>query len=521
MINLVDEWGNSIQAADPGTGAPGAPSANPTGLPAHPGAGGGQSGYEGANDSSLRTSFLNFPRNARREISSFTRKELVRKQRALDANLGIFSRIKTKIGQHSVGKGIFVRPLTRDKKWNALNQKRFEARAENPLLYSTEETFDFYEDQRFAAETMIGDGEYFAGLVRKNGLPCVQRFDVFEIESPLGFSAGTRLPDGTLWQDGVRTDGYDAPRGYGVRSLPYGALGLLPASSVTDVPADSMMHVFRQRRAHQVRDLTWFYTGINNGIDALDTIALEKGAAKLHAALGLVVRKKTAEAGQGGISGALSKLVGTDGQPTRVDENFWRGAAVQYLAADEGIDLVTSDRPSPNLLAFLEFLYREIAIGLGIPLEVVYKLAELGGATARAALEDAQWLFDMVQDKIVMRHSRRYYIWDTAIAMQTGQLPVCEDPEWWASAWRGPAKLTVDLGRSADAAIKLMKNGALSHVRYYEERAQDAYQEVEEEIQFLAWLKKRCADADVDFNLLIEPTPGSVTNVHVQTPDDQ
>jgi capsid protein len=480
-------------------------------------------GYEGADSSGLRANFLTFPINVRREMSSYTRKELVRKQRALDANLGIFSRIHRKIGQHSVGMGIFPRPITKDPDWNAANRKRFEARASNALLYSAEETYDFWEDQRFVAEKLPGDGESFTGLVEVDGRRCTQRFDVFEIESPRAFGPSVRLPDGTFWADGVRVTAYDAPRAYGVRELPrvgVGGFASLMPYVVREIAAASILHVFQHRRAHQGRGVPWCHNGMNDGIDALDLKALEKGSAKLHSMLGISVKKKSGDAGANGIGSVIQKALGSDGQVTRVDENFWRGAAIQYLATDEGIELHTSERPSPNLLAFLEFLYREIANGYDLPLDVVYKMDRLGGAAARAVLEDAQWLFDSVQDKVVMRHSRRFYIWDTAQAMVRGELPVCKDPEWWACAWRGPAKLTVDLGRTADAAVKLMKNAALSHVRYYEERAQDAYSEMEEEIQFRSWLRDRCKQAGVEYAELIEPTPGAVTNVHVQPQDN-
>ena len=483
--------------------------------PVHPG---GQSGYEGAQFSGMRSAFLAFPTNVRRELNQFTRKELARKQRALDSNLGIFGRIKSKIGQHSIGKGCCARPITLDKEWNELNKKRFEARMSNELLYSASENFDFWEDQRFCAETMIGDGEYLEIMAKKEGRDCMQRLDIFEVRSPIGID-NIRSDSGGIWRDGVMTDGYDAPRVYGVCELP-DELGYpnFRNFNVRQVPADSMLHVYAHRRAHQNRGITWFYSGINNGIDALDVIALEKGAAKLHSALGLAVRKKQGEAGSQGITGQLEKLLG--GNKTVVDENFWRGAAITYLGTDEGIDLLCSERPAPNLLAFLEFLYREIAIGLGLPLEVVYKMGELGGATARAGLEDAQWLFDMVQDKVIMRHSRRIYIWDTARAMVAGEIPVCKDPEWWATAWRGPAKLTVDLGRTADAAVLLMRNAALSHVRYFDERDQDVYQEMTQEIEFRKWLKERCDAAGVDYKELIEPTPGAQTNIHVKSKDE-
>src|SRR5205823_12511153 len=115
------------------------------------------------------------------------------------------------------------------------------------------------------------------------------------------------------------------------------------------VPAASMLHVFRRRRVRQPRGWTWFYSGINDGIDVLDTKALIKGTAKLHSGLAVQVKRKKSEAAKGGISGSLAKIVNPDGT-TRVDENFWRGAAIAYLADDEGIELVESARPHENLL---------------------------------------------------------------------------------------------------------------------------------------------------------------------------
>jgi capsid protein len=462
-------------------------------------------GYEGAQISNLRSAFFFFPTNSRREFASYTRKELVRKARALDANLGIVGRIARKIAQHSVGKGIFPRPLTRDKAWNDSNRKRFERKVSNPYSYSIDSSRDLWEDQRLAAETMVGDGEFFEAMVKSDidGTPMVQPLDVFEI-------ADDRQNPNELWHDGVLLDSYDRPTFYGVRELPIGKKAPAPRR----VPADSMIHLFRRRRARQPRGFTWFYSGINDGIDVLDTKALIKGTAKLHSTLALQVKRKKAEGAKTGISGALQKIVNPDGT-TRVNENFFGGAAIAYLAEDEGIELINSDRPGENLMAFMEFLYREFALGADLPLEVVYNMAKLGGPAVRAVLESAQWLFDLVQDSIVMRHSQRIYVWDTADAMMRGEQPMCNDPEWWVTAWRGPAKLTVDMGRTADAAVLLMKNAALSHVRYYEERAQDAYEEAEEQIEFLSWLKERCTQAGVDFSLLIEPTPGAVTKHNV------
>lgn len=479
-------------------------------------------GYDGAQISNLRTAFFFFPWNSRREFAAYTRKELVRKVRALDANLAIFGRIARKIAQHSVGKGIFPRPITKDKDWNELNRKRFMNKVSKPGSYSIDGSRDLWEDQRLAAETLVSDGEFFEALVFKDQVNMVQPLDVFEIENPKINSQNER------WNDGIQVDEFEAPINFAVRSLPWSMSSLASgtasntnraASNKTSiVPADSMIHIFRRRRARQPRGFTWFYAGINDGIDCLDLKALEKGTAKLHSALAVSVKRKKGDASKMGLSGDLQKMLMPDGSQ-RVDENFWKGAAIAYLAEDEGIDLHTSNRASPQFIAWMEFLYREIAMVTDMPLSLVIGFSGTKGSETRADLEAGQWIFDLTQDTIVERHSQPFYVWDTALAMQRGELPVCKDPEWWACAWRGPAKLTVDMGRTAQAAVLLMKNGALSHVRYYEERALDAYDEVTEQLEFLEWAKDQCAKRNLDFSLLFEPTPGAQGKSSGSEPD--
>jgi Bacteriophage capsid protein len=456
------------------------------------------SGYDGADSSNVRSQLF-IPTNSRRELNSYTRQELVRKVRALDANLGIYGRIIRKAGQNAVGKGIFPRPITRDKEFNKAAKRLIEEWGGMPGVYSIDDSRDFWEDQRQAAETLVGDGEFFSQLVYspESGAPMVQPLDIFEIVQPI------EREQGQIWEDGILVNEFLRPVAYGVRELsgPYDWRDFRGRV----VPRRDMIHIFQRRRAKQLRGITWFYSGINQGIDALDLRALETGTAKLHSALGVVVKKNKGDAGKSGISARLEQSLGVSSdKPGQISEHFIRGAAIEYLASDEGIELVSSDRPSPNLREFIEFLYRDIAIATGLPIEVIYNLASLGGATARAVLEDAQWWFEMIQDKIVERHSRRIYVWRLAVAQHRGEIPVCRDPDWWACAWRGPAKLTVDMGRTAEANIKLVRNGMLSHERYYEERALDAQEELTSQMDFLQWLREECEERNLPIEWILE-----------------
>jgi capsid protein len=460
----------------------------------------GVSGYDAATSSPTRTGFIAFPTNSRQELNSYTRKELVRKSRALEANLSVFGRILRKLSRHSVGAGIFPTARTQDLEWNAKADKLIDEVGSNPGTYSIDASRDLWEDQRLAVETMLLDGEFFEVLVKgDSGYPFVQPLDVFEVETPTGANVNQ------TWEDGVLTNPQLRPVAFAVRELPKNVYG-----QVTDWrngQAINMVHLYRRRRAKQVRGLPWCYSGLNAGIDALDLQALESGTAKLHSALAVAV-KKTARKGK---QGAISKIQGNTAEPANTNalEKVFGGGMINYLGEEGEIQLLSSDRPSPDLLKFCEYLFHNFAVGFDLPFEVIWSLSGLNGTANRAVLEDAQSTCDMLQDQIVMRHTRRWRTWRLWWAMENGELPKCKDPEWWIASYRGPAKLTVDLGRTADAAIKLMKNGALSLERYYEERNQDPRSEIRSHLELVRWSMDEAERLGVPVEMIFEPTPGT------------
>jgi len=459
----------------------------------------GVSGYDAAQNSPTRSGFIAFPTNSRQELNSYTRKELVRKARALEANLSVFGRILRKLSRHSVGAGIFPTARTQDLEWNAKADKLIDEVGSNPGTYSIDASRDLWEDQRLIVETMLLDGEFFEAFVKGDtGYPFVQPLDVFEVETPTGANVNM------TWEDGVLTNPQLRPIAYAVRELPKTVYG--QNLEWREVTALNMIHIFRRRRAKQVRGLPWAYAGLNSGIDALDLQALESGSAKLHAALAVAV-KKTARKGK---QGALGKIQGatTETADTTALEKVFGGGMVNYLGESGEIQLLSSDRPSPDLLKFCEYLFHSFSVGFDVPFEVIWGLSGLNGTANRAVLEDAQSTCDMLQDQVVMRHTRRWRTWRLWWAMQNGELPKCKDPEWWVASYRGPAKLTVDLGRTADAAIKLMKNGALSLERYYEERNQDARGEIRSHLELVRWTLDEAERLGVPAEMIFEPTPG-------------
>lgn len=456
------------------------------------------SGYDAQNDSAQRST-LYFPTNSRVEYGSWTRRSLQLKHRALEANVAFLTRIKSKFGRHVVGKGIFPFPVTADAEWNDLNKAQFDRWASNRFAYSIDASRDLWEDQRIVAEELgAGDGETFTALINTTEHPATtQPLDPFEIGSLYGPLPG--------YEDGVKVDEFLRPLSYAVTELTSAiSWGVKPR----EIFASDLIHVFRRRRAKQLRGLPPLYSAMNEAHDALDTLALAKAAAKMHSLLAVSKKKKQGVASQG-ITGQVAAVMQSDGMTVDHLEEKFKSAVTVDLGPDEELVLHASQRPTMAELDGIKFYCHLIALAADLPFSVVFSFLGVGGTATRADLEDAQNTFEMRQDHLISTHTHPIYVWRTALAMQTGELRACKDPYWWLCDYHGPAKITVDYGRSAAANIDLMKSGLLSAPRYYDERAQDAYSEGKKQIDWLAAMAEYADEKKVPFERFFEATPGA------------
>jgi len=434
----------------------------------------GISGYDSATRSPSRSSFVAFPTNSRTELKGSTRKEIVRNARALEANFPVVGYLRSFLAMHSAGRGIFPISKTQDTEWNKLADRLIDEVGSNANTYSIDGSRTLWEDQYMIAETIPGDGEIFEALVKgPGGMPMVQPIDVWEIESPGGVGTGE-------WDDGVKYNRYTKPTAYGVKELR--TIGV--PNEHREVSALNMIHIFQRRRNKQLRGFPWLYAAINHGTDALDLLALETATAKLHAALAVAVKRN----GKRNRQGALNRIGGEQiaADETQPLEKVFGGGMINYIGEDGEIQMISSSRPNIDMIAFCAELVRSIAQGYRLPVEVV-DMTKLNGTAVRSVMEQAQATCDQLQDLIVERHTRPWRNWRLWWAMQNGELPKCKDPNWWAAAFRGPVKMTVDLGRTAQANIDLVGNNMLSLDRYYAERNQDAREELTAQFELQKW----------------------------------
>lgn len=472
----------------------------------------GSAAYDAANDSPNRRSFVAFPTNSRRELTPQTRREIVKKHRALEANCPFLTRVQEKYARQAVGTGIHFRFETDDLAFNDAARRDVENWWSNPELYSVDASTDGWTAKSLAAKAIIADGEYNAVLIRSDFGPMIQPLDVFEIETP-PLRQNETFAD---WDDGVRIDAYERPIEFAVRTLPRGMGGA--AREFRYIPRQDLFHIFKRRRARGHRGMAWGYSGLNQGIDALDLNALITGTAKLHSALAVGV-KGTARKGKKGAIGKIGNDVSDPTNTQPLEKVF--GSMINYLGENGEIQLLSSQHPQPNQLEFIKLLFHQMCLGYDLPFTVMWSMTEGGGTSVRYDAEDAQSAFDQLGDLITWQFVRREIIWRVASSIKAGRIAAPKDRFWFEKIlFRGPRKITVDVGRMASAFKTLTRNAGMSTPRFLEEQGLDADAEMRAHIRFLGRVKKMCEAEGVPFDLVMEPTPGAVTNVNVEQPQN-
>jgi len=175
-------------------------------------------------------------------------------------------------------------------------------------------------------------------------------------------------------------------------------------------------------------------------LDRDELLTYEMQASKLASVIGLVVKRK--DSGGGFLSQTKQIENGVNA------ETIFGGGAIANLGIGEDLQTIQSSRPNSALDQHLEQYIRSIALALGIPYELVWK-ADLSGPSQRFVIGQAQRRFDEIQDVLINRLIKRVYRWSTAKAIKRGDLP--ENQEWYKAVYQTPKKISIDVGRDANA----------------------------------------------------------------------
>jgi capsid protein len=455
---------------------------------------GGFSGFHAANSSGARGEVWWPDMDTRTEMDSWSRYETQRKIRSLYANTGVF-RSFVGNGADFIG---WEQPQadTGDAEWNK------EAEAYFADYAGTREVFDFCGKFNHAtAQGMISraclkDGEHITVLTEtKGGAAQFAFYETQDLQNPK--SAGPGWKDGVFFSRGRKL-------AYGLRDARTGKVEVVDARNVIFAGEfDSCGHE---------RPVPPLAHGVNHGLDLMEVNGFTKQGIKASSLVGMVRENKG-----GVVPRSRQGLAGTpgtqaiEGEGTIEISKVWAGAQIPRMPSGEELKVLTDGRPHPNQRDFKDDLIREIAMGFRIPVEVVWKIAELTGPGVRFVLDHAANWMELRRMNILRPWNRVVWVYTIAKAIKAGRLRRPNDPRWWAVDWVARRSLTIDRGREARIWQEAVERGHVSHARYMQEfYGADGRGEITKVVEEARWKLDECERVKVPFEVAFRTPQGAV-----------
>jgi lambda family phage portal protein len=443
----------------------------------------GYSGYESANHSPRRGQVPGAaPTDTKKELTSHTRRELVRRSRYLNKNSGFSREMVADMAIYSTGDGIRPQPQSEDSDWNKAAEAyfaRWSARAEITRRFS------FEECQHLVCRGLDVDGEYFCLKVRDGlGLPRLQLVESHRIGDTFG-SAET--------VDGIKLDAFGAPVAYRL---------ILDDNATRDVPANAVMHIFEPESASGVRQSPTLQHSINHILDEMEMLALEKHAVKDNADIARILKRESGSLDESGdFSVETGEEVGAASDAALLQRIV--GGKLVTLKPGESLDSFQSNRPSPVFTGFLEHLKRDSAAGM-LPYEFVLDASNIGGAGVRLIVAKADRRFSYRQMILIQRLLQPTWGYVIGDAIDRGELSPVKG--WNKVGWVCPRRVTVDAGREAQQNRADVETGLKTLSDHYSELGMDFREELERRAQDAKAIMEAAERYGVPVEMLYRPS---------------
>ena len=419
--------------------------------------------YEGAGFSRKRPVIYGaHARDSRLDLNEATRVELLKLARHMYRNVGLIKGAVDSIATYSIGPGLRPQYRGEDQEFGRLCEEYWrDVVVPNPEVTGRMT----WTDMLLALSRSIDvDGDVFVIMTEQGKLQIVEGHRVCE-----GDDYGTA--------DGVFIGKLGEPTGYLVQTGElYRKLG-----------AETVIHLMELERPDQIRGGSSLARALNHVRDLKMLGEFEKDALKLQGSIAAVITTDQGDelAGQGGFFGTVQAQ--DTGEPTIAREEITSSATIPRLSPGEKIEMIGPNRPHAGFEPFAKFLIRDVAMGLGLPVEFVYDPASVGGAGMRFVVAKAQRRFEQRQRLLIERFCNRAWRYFIGGAIANGDLPAVED--YAKVTWQTPKSLTVDAGRDALQERENYKAGLSSLQHYFGEMGLDWEEQVRQmakEKEFIA-----------------------------------
>ena len=413
----------------------------------------GHNGYQAAGQDPAR-GYIYWPQlDTRRQITSWTRREVARKIQFLYAHFGFVRRLVN--GMARMLGYLTPQPVTSDEEWNELAFETFMDIAGSASAWDMSGKFDFFTGQIKDNETIARDGDLLC--VKTLGPGGRARMAYYEAHQLANY-----LTAGRDWVDGVKViNGRHAS--YSIRDSDNPTV-------LSEIEAWKCIYMANFENRGQIRPLSILAAAVLNMQDVIETRGFNKQAIKSQARFGHVVETDVQAQATPPIPGSPGtavnipvKITQPDGTTSVVNyEAVYAGGQVPALAPGQKMKIIADERPSMNNQAFEEALLRDCCYAADLSYDRLCNLAALTGPGLRMLnADDKRW--------VKLRHheqSKRVHqqvIYTLAREMADGRLrqPKLRPGEKWQNQFQyiGLASPDIDGGRTASATLSDLTSG--------------------------------------------------------------
>jgi lambda family phage portal protein len=461
------------------------------------GFGGGGSGifsqFEGAKYSNKRQ-WVNtpWPADQKKVMTTFDRQELTRKMRWLAVNSGLIRQMISDNVIYAIGDGIRGQAASKDEVWNSLAESYFNDWANKPCDITGR--FNLWECQQISCRKVDVDGEMFIlKTYSSDGVAKIQLIESHRVgTSVAAMGSADGMYDGILFNKFGAVVGYNVIRSDGTTRM---------------VSANSIMHLHHPENVSGARAYSPMQHSINNLIDILEILSMEKLAVKTASD---ITRTITRENPQFDGSTADFEAFGMRPQdyPQGVYDNpeqvgSFIGGKILSLAPGEKLESFQSQRPNASFTGFIEHLQKDSTAGV-LPYQFTADPNGIGGAAIRLVVSKAERLFGARQHMFITRFLTPLWGYVIANAISRGELP--SNDEWNKVNWVTPRRVTVDAGREAAANQKDIAMGLKTLSDHFAENGMDPREEIRRRAADAKLLKETAAEFGIPVSMLYQPS---------------
>ena len=441
-----------------------------------------------------RSTLPGWVRDARFDVSSAERREVLRKSRYFQYNNALANRLCDLFELYTVGaNGLQVTPASSDEAWNEVRLKSWGEWCKYPDLTSRQ---SFGTLQGLITRLWFFDGECFIiktkskpvrgqnGQIIGPARPRIQIVEAHRCETPdiMADREGREIIEG------IEVDDRGRPIAYWIKD---GQTDIFSEAQYRRFNAEDVIHVFEPSRAGQYRGLPLIYPVINDLNDLDDLQILEMQAAKQNAQKTRVIKTASGEDEEGDAEEVpfLGKQRSTDTNEVSRQDYYKTafGAETQILKHGDEYAEYVPQRPSVAVQQYWEYLITKICAGVGIDKQLVYPTS-MQGTLVRGTYDIADAFF-RARSSVIADVVLEIYRWQTE--WETQNIKELADPpaDWREATTCPPRSVNADVGRNASAMLSMLDKGATTLEDIYAPQGKNWLERVKQRAREIAATK--------------------------------